>query len=334
MNRRIITMLLALVMALTLTTGVFAAETEANSSAALLLEVIRNEADVAVAVYLQGCDGVTNGRFTVNYDADAVTLTGVQTAAAYAVSSVNDRTAGAVALAWVGSQLTEEKTLMLTLCFQMDPKTAGTTFTVEENGVYAGTEAVETASDTAYTWENPFLDIDGHWAEEEIIKAAKAGLFVGVQNNYFMPNLTVTRGMFVAVLYRMAGEPEMAEIETAFTDVAADAYYAEAVAWAVKTGVTKGMSETSFAPANAISREQMMTMLYRYAKNVDGRDVSGAADLSSFTDGAKVNSWAKDAMAWAVADGLLVGYPDESVQPNTAATRAQVAMILCRYLGL
>lgn len=75
-------------------------------------------------------------------------------------------------------------------------------------------------------------------------------------------------------------------------------------------------------------------MLWRYAKNVEGRDVSASADLSQFTDGGTVAGWAKDAMCWALAGEILTGYPDGTVQPETTAVRAQAAAILCRYMGL
>lgn len=75
-------------------------------------------------------------------------------------------------------------------------------------------------------------------------------------------------------------------------------------------------------------------MLWRYAKNVEGRDVSASADLSQFTDGNTVAGWAKDAMSWALAGEILTGYPDGTVQPETTAVRAQAAAILCRYMGL
>lgn len=149
MKRRILAALLVLVMAMSMTTVAFAAETGTDGSAALSLEVTPGESETVVTVFLQGCDGVTNGRFVVSYDADVFTLLGVQVSDAYVVSSVNDQTAGTVALAWVGSQLTDEKTLMLTLRFEMDEEIKqDTTYTVESDGTYAGTELVEVAGDS------------------------------------------------------------------------------------------------------------------------------------------------------------------------------------------
>lgn len=144
MKRRIIAMLLILTVAMSMPTMTFAAETE--DSAALVMEAVHDETGVTVDVSAEGCDGVTNGRFIVSYDADVLTLVDVQTSGAYAMSSVNDETEGQVALAWIGSELTPEKTLMLTLKFEMNAQNQqDTVITVESDGVYAGMELVSAA---------------------------------------------------------------------------------------------------------------------------------------------------------------------------------------------
>ena len=102
------------------------------------------------------------------------------------------------------------------------------------------------------------------------------------------------------------------------------------MAWAAETGVTTGVSETRFAPHQSISRQELVTMLYRYAK-VSGRDVAGRADLDGFQDAGKVADWAKEAMAWAVDGEILQGYPEGYLLPRGNATRAQAAAIFCRY---
>lgn len=331
--KRIFATFLALVLVLTMTTGAFAAETGTNGSAALCLDVLPGASESVVTVSLTGCDGVTNGRFTVSYDAAASALLRVETTGAYAVSSVNDRTAGVVSLAWVGSDLTADKTAMLKLYFRKKDN-ADATYTAQSKGIYAGKEAVEVAAASASESDVPFKDIDGHWAEDDIIRAYHAGLVKGIEADQFGPEVSLTRAMFVTMLYRMAGEPEVRSTKTCFTDVPANKYYAEAVAWAVDAGVTYGMTETTFGPNLKITREQMMTMLYRYAETVEGRDVSARADLSVFSDSASVSGWAKDAVAWAVAEEIIFGYTGGTLQPKVNATRAQTAAILCRYLGI
>lgn len=149
MSRKIYTMLLAFVMLLSLATTVFAAGSESDSAPALCLQTAREEGETVVTVYLQGCDGVTNGRFLVSYDAEAVVLTNVTVSGAYEVSSIHDQTPGTLALAWVGSQLTGETVLMLTLRFQaVGEPFYETTFTVESDGIYADGEPVTVAGAT------------------------------------------------------------------------------------------------------------------------------------------------------------------------------------------
>jgi hypothetical protein len=115
-----------------------------------------------------------------------------------------------------------------------------------------------------------------------------------------------------------------------FTDLKQD-WYKDDVAWASENGIVNGMGNNLFAPDQEVTREQAMTMLMRYAA-YKGMDVSKRADLSVFSDGASVSSWAKDAVQWAVALELIKGMPDGTFQPQGMCTRAQVATILMRFL--
>ena len=316
MKRRLFAVLLVLTMVCTMAAGVSAAE----SAAKLSLSVTPGSAETTVSVMLTSGEGVTNGRFAVGYDADAVTLKSAQASDACALSSVNVQTAGTVSFAWVGSELTDDETLMLTLVFEHLEGAVELTFTLEDSTV-----TVNVA---------PFVDIEGHWAEDAIIAAYNAGLINGIGGGYFAPDSEINRAAFVTMLYRMAGEPALSDLTTDFVDVPADSFYGAAVKWAVENGITNGVSSTAFAPGKSISRQEMMTMLWRYAKNVEKRDVSASADLGQFTDGDTVAGWAKDAMSWALAEDILTGYPDGTVQPETTAVRAQAAAIFCRYMGL
>ena len=114
--------------------------------------------------------------------------------------------------------------------------------------------------------------------------------------------------MFVTVLYRMSGSPTV-EANTGFTDVKAGQYYTEAVAWAEEVGITEGTSETTFSPGKDITRQELATMLYRYAKG-SGRDVSKTEDLSTFQDAANVADWAKEDMG--CGRGPAEGLPRQS----------------------
>lgn len=328
MKTRICALLLVLVLLGTTTTGVMAAETPAET--ALLVEATASDEVITVKVLLQAGQGVTNGRIVLSYDAQVLTLTGTEAITSFGAVSVNAESAGQVALAWVGSEITEDVTL-LTATF-----TGGkgrVIFTAETTDLYAGTEKLELPAASATVSFNPFVDIDNHWAKDEILETYYAGLFKGITKTQFAPENTMTRAMFVTVLYRMAGEPQVDGLTTDFTDLAEGEYYVPAVAWAVEEGITNGISQTQFAPNKALSRQELATMLYRYAE-ATGQDVSGKADLSDFADKSAIADWAAEAMAWAVEAQLIEGFPGGYILAALSATRAQTAAILCRYLGI
>lgn len=156
MIRKICAIFFALAMLLSLSVAALATETE--SAPALDIQVQYGENETVVTVYLQGCAGVTNGRILVSYDGSAVSCTEVSASDAYEISSISDQTAGTVALAWVGSQLAGESTLMLTLRFQaVGESFVSTTYAVESDGIYADGQlvAVVGASVTTKSDDNP-----------------------------------------------------------------------------------------------------------------------------------------------------------------------------------
>lgn len=334
--KKIITLLLTLAMVCTMVGGAFAAEPETDNSAALRLEISSDVNETEVTVWLQDGRDITNGRLTVTYPADGAQLLGYEKTDAYALSSINTRTAGEIGFAWVGSDLSANKTLLLTLRFRMPTESENVTFAAEAGGIYAASTAVTVADGSAVAtgWSNPFADIDGHWARGSILTVAKNGLFNGVTSDTFVPDESMTRAMFVTVLHRAAGAPEADTSANTFADVGANEYYTAAVAWAVEKGIIEGVSATRFAPEARITRQEMMTMLCRYAANVLGLDTSASTDLSDFTDCMDVAAWAKAAVRWAVAEGILEGYPDGTLLPLNEATRAEAAAIFCRFLGL
>lgn len=338
-KKRISTLLLVLVLVLSLSVNAMAAET--NAGAELVLSTAQNaDGQTVVSLCLQGGDGVTNGHISVHYDSKLVELVGAKANSDCGLTSVNDKTAGKVTMAWVGSKFSAEKTVLLELTFNQVKDAAGTAvYTAEAVRVYAGSTAVTVKEASvsqqvgpAAKPECPFVDIDGHWAEEDIKKVYDNGLFNGMTDTEFVPNGEMNRAMFVTVLYRVEGKPTV-EGKSQFTDVKDTAYYADAVAWAVDAGITNGVSQTEFAPDKALSRQELVTMLQRYAQ-MKGNNVSGRAALTGYVDSAKVASWAKAPFAWAVKEGIINGYSDDTLRPTDSATRAQVAAILCRYLGL
>ena len=176
-----------------------------------------------------------------------------------------------------------------------------------------------------------FTDID-MWAHDSICFVAENDIMNGMSATTFEPNLEASRAMMVMVLYRMAGEPDVSGLDNPFADVAAGAWYADAVVWAASTGITLGKSATEFVPEDDVTRAEMAVFLMRYAA-LKEQDVTQRAALTDFTDAASVPAWAVEAMQWAVAEGLVNGMGDGTIKPNGCATRAQIATILQRYLN-
>ena len=175
----------------------------------------------------------------------------------------------------------------------------------------------------------PFTDVtEGDWFYDAVRCAYETGLMDGVGDNLFAPNSETTRAQLVTILYRLAGEPEPGG-DSGFSDVAAGIWYTDAVAWAAENGIVNGVSDTEFAPGDDITREQLVTVLYRYAES-KGYDVSASADLSGYPDAGQVQDYAQPAMAWAVAEGIVEGV-DGTLNPAGNATRAQIATILMRF---
>jgi len=171
-----------------------------------------------------------------------------------------------------------------------------------------------------------FADISKNtWYYDVVKTVVEKGLMNGITETQFAPELEVTRAMFVTILYRAAGEPQVATA-TNFTDVVADQYYAKAVAWANANGVVKGITETEFSPDNNITREQMAAILHRYAKG------ETAAGEVTYTDKAAISDYALDAVAWAKATGLMEGNADGTFAPSRNASRAEAAAVFVRLL--
>ena len=184
--------------------------------------------------------------------------------------------------------------------------------------------------DTPEQPAEPFPDVDENdWFYDEVVYVYENGLMNGVENNQFAPNTATNRAMLATILYRLAGEPDVSG-DLPFTDVETGTWYTDAVLWAAQNGIVNGVDEGIFAPMNTLTREQLVTMLHRYAE-AEGYDVSAAADLSGYPDAGKVLSYAQKAMSWAVAEGIVAGMDDGTLNPAGNATRAQIATILMRF---
>ena len=178
----------------------------------------------------------------------------------------------------------------------------------------------------------PFHDVtEGDWFYDAVRCAYENSLMDGVGDNLFAPNSQTTRAQLVTILYRLAGQPEPGG-DSGFSDVETGTWYTDAVAWAAQNGIVNGTTDTTFAPGDDITREQLAVILYRYAA-YQGYDVSQRADLSGFGDASSIRPYAQEALSWAHAQGLVLGFEDGSLRPQGTASRAQIATILMRFLA-
>lgn len=211
---------------------------------------------------------------------------------------------------------------------------------------------VERQSDTRYTFEMPsgrvtveatfvevteepsptvlpFTDVPASaWYYDAVEFVYERGMMAGTGNNQFSPNVTTTRAMIVTILHRLENQP--AAGSSSFTDVPAGQWYTDAVTWAAANGIVGGYGDGRFGPNDTITREQMAVILYRYAQ-FKGYDVSNTGNLSRYTDAGQVSTWARTAMGWANAQGLITGNTATTLNPTGSATRAEVATILMRF---
>ena len=176
----------------------------------------------------------------------------------------------------------------------------------------------------------PFSDVKTNaWYCDAVQYVYESGIMSGTSRDTFSPELETTRAMIVTMLYRAEKEPSVSGVNP-FTD-AQYGYYVNAVRWAQQEGIMTGTGSTEFRPDAPMTREQLAAVLYRYAKYL-GRDTGRTASLDSFADGSSVSGYARETMAWAVAEGLITGVGGNRMAPTAPATRAQVAEILYRFL--
>lgn len=177
-----------------------------------------------------------------------------------------------------------------------------------------------------------FKDVPANnWASDAISFVASRKLFEGTGSDSFAPALSMNRSMLVTVLYRIENEPANTG-SVSFSDVADNTWYTDAAFWAGSNHIVQG-NGSGFDPDGEITRQELVTMLYRYA-NTQGENTGGTGDLTAFTDGDSVASWASVPMKWAVGNGILSGKNNGALDPEGNATRAEVAAILSRYMEM
>ena len=177
----------------------------------------------------------------------------------------------------------------------------------------------------------PFTDVtSGDWFYDAVAYVYDKGMMEGTTDTTFAPTMNLTRSMIAQVLYNLEERPE-APGAAGFTDVAAGAWYADAVNWAAARGIVKGYDTGAFGPEDSVTREQLAAILYRYAQ-VKGYDTTqGGMAVREFSDSASISDWAQEAMAWAVNAQVLSGKGNGVLDPQGTATRAEVAQMLMNF---
>lgn len=180
--------------------------------------------------------------------------------------------------------------------------------------------------------ELPFRDVpENAWYRKNVEFVYRNGYMNGMSDTQFAPQSSLTRGMMVTVLYRIAGSPEVSEADANYFSDSRGKYYTNPVGWARANGIVNGISETRFAPNNNITRQDAMTIFYRYCVEYLGLDSSCSGDLSGFVDSGKVSGYARDAISWAVDRGIMNGSAGNGgmmLNPKNQLTRAEAAKLL------
>lgn len=175
----------------------------------------------------------------------------------------------------------------------------------------------------------PFKDVAStDWFAGSIKYVYENKLMLGVSDTEFAPKETMTRAMFATILYRMAGSPSVDGLSVSFKDVKESSWAYNAIVWAYSEGVTKGVGSDMFAPEQSITREELVTMLHRYA---DTPEISGEL---SFTDSASISDWAQAAVLWASQSKIVNGYETGAFGPSDTASRAEMAAVIQRFCAM
>ena len=180
-----------------------------------------------------------------------------------------------------------------------------------------------------FTKTDYFDDVsDEDWFGEAAWFCAANGLMEGTGNRQFDSNTVTDRAMLVTVLYRLANSSD--SLGNIFADVEDGKWYSEAIAWAAHNNIVKGYGNGKFGPTDMMTREQMVTILYRYSEFMK-LDISESNELQDFSDADNISDWARSAMKWAVGSGIVQGVGGGIISPHSGATRAQLAVMMQRF---
>ena len=288
-----------------------------------------NTEDMTVTVPVTVADS-TNGLFEIAYDADVLELMNIDAGAV--MNAVDSSVPGTVRMGYADAE--ELDAVVANLTFRVSSTTAVAetvlTLTTLEDGINEPASVQElTLQLTHICPSEQFVDVnEGDWWHEAVDYVVVKGYMNGMDATHYGPAQTMNRAQFVTVLYRMEGQPAVNNTGV-FTDVPAGQFYTEAAYWALETGITTGATASTFNPGGQLTRTELVTFMYRYAK-YKGYDVS-TGDLSAYTDADKVPAFSADAWAWAVSHGIVTGMTADTLAPMNLTNRAQAAVIFQRF---
>ena len=331
-TRKWLVLLLTVVM-LVNTLGITAMAAEDESPIALSVAAWSGST-IQVQILATEAQTVADGKLVLTYDAEALTWLSAEPGAAWGETEY---------FAWSHNPNDNEGKLILTFA-SAEAAAEGVLFTL----TFEGTDGVVAIDGSSYITgvdadlaqefftcpSARFHDLVGLYpvAHEAIDFMVANGYMAGMSQTAFGPNVALNRAMMVTILHSIAGYPAV-ESAHVFTDVPADAYCAKAVAWAYESGVTSGVSEHMFAPTRELTRMELVTFLYAFAR-AQGMDTTASADLSAYTDADKIQPYALKPFQWAVANGIISGTSETTLAPDAATTRGQVSIMVYRMLSV
>lgn len=357
--KKLISMVLCVVLAMSLTISAFAAESGPLAIEAESASVTSTELTVRVRLTAP----VTDGVFSFHYNAAQLKLLSVAAPApdtaeingpadAQGLSAGADLPAGQIKMAFVFDETGADGDAVLECRFRITGTGRKYTFTVDDGELFRNGQSVSCpdvstdviASDVIVVPSKPahsstagdkkFDDVKpGDWFYDEVMDMVDMGYVNGVSDDLFAPNLNLSRAMLVTILYRMDGEDAVTGTGT-FTDVVKGSWYEKAVNWAAANGVVQGYDDKHFGPNDSVTRQQMATILWRYAKYKGLSVAANGTTMPDFEDRGQIASWAGEAVSWAYSCGIMTGRSATRLDPNGSASRAEAAAMLYRFLQL
>lgn len=322
MLKRITSWLLVFVLLLGMVGNVAATGTDPS----IIHTVMAQKQDrVTVQLAIPGGSGSGNGRIIYNFP-EVLTLEGATSLVGSEGISDLTTSATAVSFAWANAEDYTQDTPILEMTFSGVAGLYSTSVTFPEKD----NETVDFTIELTEPYRFKDVMDASQWYFSYVYAAYDASLIEGIGNDLFAPHQNLTRAQMATLLHRMAGSPE-ATGESDFSDVPADAWYAEAVLWAAQNQIVNGRGGGSFDPDGKITREEAVTMLVRYADQLK-ITLKQTQKPDPFTDEAKISAWAKRAVAVMTEAGILSGYPDSTFRPKNHITRAETAKIMVLFL--